>query len=75
MAVSLDQDIEAVEKYLDENEIEWANLVGNEAMQIANKYGIRAIPTMLVIDAEGKIVAVGNSVSQIQPKVQQLLAG
>jgi thiol-disulfide isomerase/thioredoxin len=75
VAVSLDQDIEAVEKYLDENEIEWANLVGNEAMQIANKYGIRAIPTMLVIDAEGKIVAVGNSVSQIQPKVQQLLAG
>ena len=44
-------------------------------MQIASKYGIRAIPTMLVVDAEGNVVAVGNSVAQIQSKVQQLLAG
>jgi len=75
VAVSLDQDLEAVEKYLDQNQIEWANLVGDEAMQIASKYGIRAIPTMLVVDREGNVVAVGNSVAQIQSKVQQLLAG
>jgi thiol-disulfide isomerase/thioredoxin len=75
VAVSLDRDLEAVEKYLAEHEIEWANLVGEDATQIAGKYGIRAIPTMLVVDAEGNVVAVGNKVSQIQAKVQQLLAG
>ena len=75
VAVSLDQDLEAVEKYLEQNQIEWTNLVGDEAMQIASNYGIRAIPTMLVVDAKGNVVAVGNKVSQIQSKVQQLLAG
>ena len=74
VAVSLDQDLEAVEKYLDQNQIEWTNLVGDEAMRIASRYGIRAIPTMLVVDAEGNVVAVGNKVSQIQSKLQQLLA-
>jgi len=75
VAVSLDKDLEAVEKYLDQNQIEWVNLVGDEAIRIASKYGIRAIPTMLVVDDEGNVVAVGNSVAQIQSKVQQLLAG
>ena len=74
VAISLDEDLEAVEKYLDQNEIEWTNLVGDEALQIASKYGIRAIPTMLVVDAEGNVVGVGHKVSQIQSKVQQLLA-
>lgn len=75
VAISLDRDLEAVEKYLDENQIEWTNLVGEGATQIATKYGIRAIPTMLVVDAEGNVVAVGNSVAQIQARVQALLAG
>jgi thiol-disulfide isomerase/thioredoxin len=75
VAISLDKDLEAVERYLDQNQIEWANLVGDEARQIAAKYGIRAIPTMLVVDAEGNVVAVGNKVAQIQTKLQQLLAG
>ena len=75
MAISLDRDLEAVEEYVVEHGIEWANLVGEEATQIAAKYGIRAIPTMLVVDAEGTVIAVGNKVADIQSKVQQLLAG
>ncbi len=75
VAVNLDRDLEAVEKYLDQHQIEWTNLVGQEAAQIARKYGIRAIPTMLVVDVDGKVAAIGNRVADIQSKVRQLLDG
>ena len=73
VAVSLDEDLEALAKFLDENKVPWTNLVGEGAREQATKYGVRGIPTMLLVDKEGKVVAVGNKVESLRPRITELL--
>ena len=73
VAVSLDKDLEALAKYLDENKVPWTNLVGEGAREQATKYGVRGIPTMLLVDQEGKVVAVGNKVEPLRSRITELL--
>ena len=75
VAVSLDEDLEALAKYLDENKISWTNLVGPDARELATKYGVRGIPTMMLVDKTGAVINVGNKVEQLEPHIQPLLEG
>ena len=73
LAISLDRDPKALADYLDKAKIPWANLSGADARDAAQKYGIRAIPTMLLLDRKGKVVAVGNSVAKLETKLNEML--
>jgi len=75
VAVSLDQDLEALAKYLQDNELPWANLVGEESAALAKRYGVVAIPTMFVVNAEGTVVAVGHQLEELRDDIEQLLDG
>ena len=75
MAVSLDQDLDALAQYLKENNIAWTNLAGEETQELAEKYGVRGIPTMMLIDQTGKIIDVSNNVAKLAPQVEPLLNG
>jgi thioredoxin-related protein len=74
VGVSLDQDLEALAQYLADNEIAWVNLAGEETQEIARKYNVRGIPTMMLIDAEGKIVAVSHNLDELSGRIKKLLA-
>lgn len=74
VAVSLDEDLEALAKYLEENKVSWTNLIGGEAREAAKRLGIAAIPTMLVVDPDGRVAAVGHKVAELEDKIEQLLA-
>ncbi|HIA18953.1 MAG TPA: TlpA family protein disulfide reductase, partial [Planctomycetaceae bacterium] len=75
VAVSLDRDLDALAQYLKENNIAWTNLAGEQTQELAKKYGVRGIPTMMLIDQTGKIIDVSHNVAKLAPQVEPLLNG
>ena len=73
VAISLDRSEGALAKYLEENAIPWTNLMGKEARDAATKYGIRGIPSLVLVDREGIVVAVNNKVADLAPEIEKLL--
>jgi len=74
VGVSLDEDQEALAAYLEENAIPWETLAGEGTQELAEKYGVRGIPTMMLVDKEGKIVGVAHNVEALAPLVEKLMA-
>ncbi|WP_425617795.1 redoxin family protein [Anatilimnocola sp. NA78] len=74
VGVSVDKDEEALATYLEENEIPWETLAGEAAGELATKYGVRGIPTMMLIDQKGNVVAVAHNVAALAPEAEKLLA-
>ncbi|MDP7018346.1 MAG: TlpA disulfide reductase family protein [Pirellulaceae bacterium] len=73
VAVNLDRDDAALAKYLEEHDVAWPNLVADDARAVASKYGVKAIPTFVLVDTKGSIVAVGHKVADLRDKAQALL--
>lgn len=60
VAISVDEDREKLEAFIRENEIPWINLWDeeNRSSPVAvQQYGINAIPTMILLDREGKVIS------------------
>ena len=74
VGVSLDKDQEALTQYLEENAIAWETLAGDETHVLAEKYGVRGIPTMMLIDKAGKVLAVSHNLAALAPLVEKQLA-
>ena len=74
VGVSLDKDQEALAAYLAENQIPWENLAGDETQELAQKYGVRGIPTMMAIGKDGKILGVAHNVASLVPLIEKALA-
>ena len=74
VGISLDEDQEALAAYLEENAIAWETLAGEGTQDLAEKYGVRGIPTMMLVDKEGQIAGVAHNVAALAPLVEKLLA-
>ncbi len=60
VGISLDSERDKLEKYVADESIPWINLFDDEAKgahPMATKYGVRAIPTAILVDGEGKVVS------------------
>ena len=75
VGVSLDEDQEALAAYLEENAIAWETLAGEDTQQLAEKYSVRGIPMMMLVDKDGKIVGVAHNVAALAPLAEKLLSG
>jgi thiol-disulfide isomerase/thioredoxin len=73
VGVSLDKTPEALAKFLEENPLPWVTLAGEEAIELAGKYGVRGIPTMIVVDREGTVVAASHKLETLTPHIDKLL--
>lgn len=73
VGVSLDQDLDALAEFNNEHKLPWETLAGEETQELAKRYGVRGIPTMMLIDKEGKVVAVAHRVDELASKLEQLL--
>ena len=58
VSISIDKDEAAWKKAVKEEQLEWPNF---RSQEVADLYKVNAVPTMYLIDAEGKIVADGNN--------------
>ena len=68
VGISLDRDRSALEKYLEDQQVPWENLHekdGGGKHPIATHYGITSIPTMYLVDREGKIVSTNARSSRL----------
>ena len=73
VAVNLDRSAEAFEEYSKEHQSPWPNVIGDDGRALAEQYGITALPTMMVVDGEGKILAVGHSVQALTAAIDNAL--
>jgi thiol-disulfide isomerase/thioredoxin len=70
VGVSIDANKEDLTRYLREHEIPWITLYGKEPQEVAAKYGVRGVPTLFLIDAEGKILMRSNSIAELEPHIK-----
>ena len=74
IGISLDRSIDPLKEYIKENEISWPNIYdADQANSIADQFSITAIPTMFIIDQEGKIVAVNTRGPELEKAIAGLL--
>jgi thiol-disulfide isomerase/thioredoxin len=75
VGISLDRDRETLEKFLKEEQIPWVTLHEKDAdgrHPMAEHYGVMAIPTVLLVDREGKVVSLrarGDELSNLLEKL------
>ena len=74
VGVSLDQDVDTLKQFLAEEQIPWTNLFDPGAAgwdnPLAARYGIKAIPTAMLVDRQGKVL----STTARGPELERLLA-
>lgn len=70
VGVSIDTNKEDLTRHLREHEIPWITLFGKEPQEGATKYGVRGVPTLFLIDAEGKILMRSNSIAELEPHIK-----
>lgn len=75
VGVSVDEDLEALATFLNENELPWETLAGDGTQELSEKYGVRLLPTMMLVDKEGKVAAVAHSSAALAPLIEKLLKG
>lgn len=56
VGISLDEDTEALKEYLKDENVPWVSLHDGADGDLAVKFGIVGIPTMMLLDKEGKLV-------------------
>jgi len=73
VGISLDDDLDAVAEYSEAENIPWKNIVGEKAKELAQQYGVKAIPTMMVVDQKGNVVAVNSRIERLKADIQKTL--
>ena len=59
--------------FLKDNPLPWTNVIGKDATKVAENYNITALPTMMAIGPDGKILAVGHRVEALKPTIIKAL--
>jgi hypothetical protein len=79
LGISLDEDPEALRKFLVDNEIPWKNLFGvDEAARgwkhpMAVKYAVTAIPATMLVGRDGKVIAKNLRGEALAQRLAELL--
>lgn len=75
VGVTLDENRDVVEKYLDEADIPWPTVFSPTGWEnsIPEKYAIDAIPRWILVDQEGKVVSMNARGRRLPMELQRLL--
>jgi thiol-disulfide isomerase/thioredoxin len=79
IAVSLDRTPEAAERYIEDNDIQWATLFPSKTEErywnhpLVQHYGIGGIPTAILVDQEGRVVDMDARGSRLRELLVQFL--
>ncbi len=76
IGMSLDWDIEKARSFLARRQLKWPQVsLGNmDTSAVVKQYGVGSIPTMVLIDSEGEIVAIGSAIEQLTEQIRSALA-
>ena len=75
VGISLDTDRDSLEAYLRSNAIPWVQLHEQEGLdgRLAEELGVLTLPTMLLLDADGKVVDRSVLITELERKLGDLL--
>lgn len=79
VGISLDEDEEALRKFVAQRELKWVNLLDQNpenqgwSNPIARHYGINAIPAVILINQEGKVINLNARGEALQEELTKLL--
>ena len=76
VGISLDTKQEALEAYIEKEQVPWVNLFESGAgwkHSMAVRYGIRAIPSVFLVDTEGKVVSLEARGSELGKQLEKLM--
>ncbi len=75
VGVSLDNDVKDLNAYLAENPLPWPQIYeeGGLDSRPANVFGILTVPTMILLDQQGKVVSRNIAVADVETEVKKLL--
>ncbi|MGE3821068.1 MAG: TlpA family protein disulfide reductase, partial [Isosphaeraceae bacterium] len=78
LGVNLDNDREDLDAFLKENPLPWAQIFepgGIERSRFATEFGIIALPTMILVDGQGKVVNKNiRSAAELERQLEKTLA-
>ena len=75
VSLSIDTDAEAWKKAVAELGMTWTQLCNSDggSREVGQAYGVEFIPTVLIIDKDGKIVSRGLEGEELAAKVDELM--
>lgn len=76
VGISLDTDRERLEKFLEEQKLPWVSLFEDGAgwdHPLATYYGVMGIPTVILVDKDGKVVSMNARGPQLETELARLL--
>ena len=75
VGVSLDNNVKELNAYLGENPLPWPQIFepGGLDSRPANVFGILSVPTMILVDQQGKVVNRGISAADLEAEVKKLI--
>jgi thiol-disulfide isomerase/thioredoxin len=73
VGISLDEDKDALEEYLKDEDVQWVSLHDGSDGDLAVKFGIIGIPTMMLLDKEGKLVTTSARGPELGKQLESLL--
>lgn len=79
VGINLDNTREAYQKYVDEQELTWENLLSDKEGEqgwnhpLVTYYGVSGIPTAILVDKEGKVVTLSARGTNLNRHLEELL--
>jgi peroxiredoxin len=79
LAVSLDDDLQVLERFLKTHEVPWPVVCGTSGDSagrqhpLARKYGVESIPKSFLIDRQGNIAVIDPSAAELEKLAEKLL--
>ncbi|MFM2096947.1 MAG: hypothetical protein RIS70_4071 [Planctomycetota bacterium] len=70
IGINMDADLGATQSAMIAHGIEWATLVGEDNLIWAAKHGITEVPTLLLVDREGRLLSKAHHVVDIAAQVE-----
>ncbi len=63
----------ALESFIQENDVQWPQILQEQDRQIIALYGVNRYPTTFLIDPDGKIIAKDIHAAELEKKLQEIL--
>jgi len=75
IGVSLDHNVKELNAYLAENPLPWPQIFeeGGLDSHPANAFGILTVPTMILVDQQGKVVSRNIAIAEVESEVKKLV--
>ena len=79
VGVNLDNTLKAMNKYVEQNELSWVNLISDDPEQMgwsnpmATYYGISGIPTAILVDQKGDVVSLRARGKELDRLLEEML--